>query len=357
MSKVRAIAIHLPQFHPIPENNEWWGTGFTEWTNVAKAKPLFKNHYQPHVPSDLGFYDLRLPEARQAQADLAKQYGIYGFCYYHYWFHGKRLLERPVDEIVSSGKPDFPFMLCWANGSWTRTWDGNDNILIEQKYSIEDDENHIDYLLKFFSDPHYIKVEGKPVFAICRTETMPFPDKTAQLWKQKTKEAGFPDLYLIRMEMFEAGYPAEKIGFDAAAEFQPDWRNFPSRKRSFLTKLRLILGINNDPFNYHSIFNYDEIVDKMLQKKKVDYKLFPGVTPGWDNTPRKKKGAIIFQNSTPGVYKRWLKTVINNFQPYSGEENFIFINAWNEWAEGNHLEPCHKWGREYLQATLDAQKP
>ena len=351
---IRPIAIHLPQFHPIPENDEWWGTGFTEWTNVSKATPLFKGHYQPHLPADLGFYDLRLEEARVAQARMARDFGIYGFCYYHYWFHGKRLLNRPVDEIVASGKPDFPFMLCWANGSWTRTWDGTDNLLIEQTYSPADDLEHIRYLIGVFRDERYIKIDGKPVFAICRTEMMPDPVATAALWRTEARKAGFKDIYLVRMEMFEAGYPATKIGFDAAAEFQPDWRNFPSRQQSFAARLLHRLGLGNDPHIVHQVFLYEDIVRKMLAKPAVDYKLFPGITPGWDNTARKNSGGIIFKDSTPELFGSWFKEILRKFTPYSTEENFIFINAWNEWAEGNHLEPDRKWGTAYLAAIKQA---
>jgi len=165
MNSVRPIAINLPQFHPIRQNNEWWGEGFTEWTNVTRAKPLFKGHYQPHLPADLGFYDLRLSESREAQAQMAKHYGIHGFCYYHYWFNGQRLLERPLQEILYMGKPDFPFMLCWANENWTRRWDGmDDDILMCQNYSEEDDIAHMTYLMRYFKDPRYITVDGKPVF-------------------------------------------------------------------------------------------------------------------------------------------------------------------------------------------------
>lgn len=349
---IRPIAIHLPQFHPIPENDQWWGTGFTEWTNVAKARPLFKDHYQPHLPSHLGFYDLRLEEARIAQAEMARSFGIYGFCYYHYWFHGRRLLNRPIDEIIRSGKPDFPFMLCWANGSWTRTWDGNDNILMEQTYSPEDDLAHIRFLTGVFKDPRYIKIDGKPVFAICRTEMMPDPNTTAALWRDEIKKAGFEDLYLIRMEMFEAGYPATKIGFDASAEFQPDWRNFPPSIRPFYSKIMNRLG-RKDPFIMNNVYQYSDIVEKILSKPRVDYKLFPGIMPGWDNSARKSAGATIMRDSTPELFKHWLKEITHRFTPYSDQENFIFLNAWNEWAEGNHLEPDRKWGTAYLEAIKD----
>ena len=179
MKKIRPIAIYLPQYHPIPENDEWWGKGFTEWTNATKARPLFDGHYQPHLPTDLGFYDLRLAEARIAQAEMAKQYGIYGFCYYHYWFNGKLVLERPLEEVLKSNRPDFPFMMCWANENWTKVWDGNSNqILLEQKYSEQDDLDHIRYLLPYLKDPRYIKVNGKPILAIYKSALLPNFEKT-----------------------------------------------------------------------------------------------------------------------------------------------------------------------------------
>src|SRR6476620_7799168 len=179
ITNIKPIAIHLPQFHPIPENDEWWGKGFTEWTNVTKAKPLFKGHYQPHLPADLGFYDLRLPEIREQQAQLAKEYGIYGFCYYHYWFNGRRLLERPFEEVFKSGKPDFPFMLCWANENWTRVWDGmNNEVLLAQNYSEEDDRAHIKTLIPYFKDSRYIKINRKPIIAIYRSSSLPNPKRT-----------------------------------------------------------------------------------------------------------------------------------------------------------------------------------
>src|SRR5262249_26983694 len=197
-ANVRAIAFHLPQFHPIPENDKWWGKGFTEWTNVVKAKPLFPGHYQPHLPADLGFYDLRLPEARAAQAELAADYGIYGFCYFHYWFHGRQLLERPVNEILRTGEPDFPFCLCWANESWSRPWDGGEKeILIEQCYSEADDLAHIRALLPFFLDERYIRVMGCPFFGVYRASKLPDPQRTTDLWRREAVRAGLKGLFLV----------------------------------------------------------------------------------------------------------------------------------------------------------------
>ena len=370
---IRPIAIHLPQFHPIPENDEWWGKGFTEWTNVVKARPLYKGHYQPHLPADLGFYDLRLPEARQAQADLAKQYGIYGFCYYHYWFNGRRVLERPVNDILESGKPDFPFMLCWANENWTRVWDGGEqHILLEQVYSAEDDLNHIRALIPFFKDARYIKIDGKPVFAIYRSTVFPDIRQTIRTWREEASKHNL-ELYLCRFESSGVAGKEYMTGFDAAIEFQPQVKSNEPEKIStlkdeislrniqrsiaFRTK-RLInnpgetIGLKQKPQLKGSVAPYKDYVEGGIQRYNtpIDYKLFRSVCPGWDNSSRRKNGYAILDGSTPELFESWIKGALRNFEPYSSEENLFFINAWNEWAEGNHLEPCQKWGRAYLEA-------
>ncbi|HTL48427.1 MAG TPA: glycoside hydrolase family 99-like domain-containing protein [Verrucomicrobiae bacterium] len=355
--KLRPVAFYLPQFHPIPENDEWWGKGFTEWTNVTKAKPLFPGHYQPHLPADLGFYDLRLADAREAQARLASSYGIQGFCYYHYWFNGRRVLERPFDEVLSMGKPDFPFMLCWANENWTRNWDGdNKKILLQQVYSEEDDRRHMQWLAYAFRDKRYIRVDGKPVFLIYRAANMPNPAKTAEVWRDEARRQGIGEIYLCRVESFadERKSPAE-IGFDAGVEFQPAYGELGlplqrSKRWKFLRKLRLADRVYDEQI----IFDYQAVAEKMLARPLPAYKRFPGVTPSWDNSARRKKHAVILKDASPALYEKWLKGAAERFTPPSAEENFIFINAWNEWAEGNHLEPCRKWGHAYLEATRRA---
>lgn len=360
-SAARLIAFYLPQFHPIPENDEWWGKGFTEWTNVTKARPQFSGHYQPHLPSDLGFYDLRLKEARQAQADLAKEYGIYGFCYYHYWFNGQRILERPFNEVLKSGEPDFPFCLCWANENWTKRWDGKEQeILMKQVYGDEDDRKHINYLAQVFQDPRYIRIEGKPLFLVYRASKLPNPLKTTNIWREEAKKLGIGELFLCRVESFrnEQNNP-QKIGFDAAVEFQPDWsklgKTLQSRKRWEIARK---FGLADQAYAIHKIFDYQTIVERMLSKPTPNYLRFPCVTPSWDNTARRQVGANILKDSTPEIYEYWLKTVIRKLTSQSQKENpqVVFINAWNEWAEGNHLEPCQRWGRAYLEATLRAIK-
>lgn len=354
---IRAIAFYLPQFHPIPENDRWWGKGFTEWTNVAKARPLFPGHEQPHLPADLGFYDLRVPEVREAQADLARQYGIHGFCYYHYWFHGKRLLERPFNEVLASGQPDFPFCLCWANENWTRQWDGlEQEILMKQKYSKSDDLRHIRWLLHAFQDPRYVKIDGKPVFLVYRARKLPTPMETTEIWRQEARKAGFPDLFLCRVESYQE--PREDpalVGFDAAVEFQPDGEFLgPPLKKSHYWQVLRKLRLSNPMFGKNWIFEYAAVVESMLRKPVPSYLCFPGVTPRWDNTARRKAGVSLLVESTPERYEYWLREVIRRFVPKSRTHNFVFINAWNEWAESAYLEPCRQWGRAYLEATRNA---
>jgi lipopolysaccharide biosynthesis protein len=372
MSKsIRPIAFHLPQFHPIPENDAWWGKGFTEWANVTKAKPLFKGHYQPHLPADLGFYDLRVPEVREEQAKLANEYGIYGFCYYHYWFNGKRLLERPVEEILKSGKPDFPFMLCWANENWSRTWDGGDNvILMRQEYSDRDAQLHCQALIPYFRDERYIKIGYKPVFVVYKPQIIPGVERYIDTFRGEAQKAGI-ELYICAVENQETVDDAMfSFVFDAAIEFQPQSKfllNFMEETfdkkyhQSFGKKIygRMLNKLRQtEAYEYmiHKIrfhLDYNEYVDYVLANYKYaeTYKRFPGVSPMWDNTSRRGKKAFLLKNSNPEKYAQWLKFHYENFAPLSEAENFIFINAWNEWAEGNHLEPCQKWGHSFLEAT------
>ena len=360
LEQLRLIAFYLPQYHPIPENDAWWGKGFTEWTNVTKAKPLFKGHYQPHLPADLGFSDLRLPEVRQAQADLAREHGIYGFCYYHYWFNGRRILERPFNEVLESGKPDFPFCLCWANENWTRVWDGQDKqLLLEQKYSEEDDRLHIRSLVDAFRDKRYIRIDGKPVFLVYRTAKMTNPLQTASIWREEARKLGIGEIFLCRVESFSGdgmNLDPAQIGFDAAVEFQPDGRYVaaPLYKHRFWHILRKF-GLSSMVYEQNNVFSYPEFVENNITlKNDPTYKFFPCVTPQWDNSARRKTGATIFKDSTPELYEKWLKFTIEKFIPNSPQENLVFINAWNEWGEGNHLEPCQRWGKSYLEATKRA---
>ncbi len=354
---LKTIAIHLPQFHPIPENDAWWGKGFTEWTNVAKAKPLFDGHYQPHIPADLGFYDLRLEESRVAQAALAQEYGIDGFCYYHYWFNGKRLLNRPLDDMLRSKKPDFPFMLCWANENWSRRWDGDDRqVLMRQDYSAEDDRQHIRFLIEhFFSDPRYIRVDGKPFFLIYRPQLFPDIRRTIELWRGQAKETGAGDLYIGYMQSFGFREAPEKFGFDCAVEFEPDFGLAQTlrKKPSIINRVLNRLG-KRQPAMQNTILSYGDYVALKLGDTAKSPSTFKSVSPMWDNSPRRKRDAVIFQGSTPELYGQWLRHAAKVAMASRQTNQFLFINAWNEWAEGNHLEPCQRWGRKYLESTLSA---
>ncbi len=386
--KLRPIAIHLPQFHPFPENDEWWGKGFTEWTNVTKAKPLYEGHYQPQLPADLGFYDLRLADCRLEQEKLAKEYGFYGFCYYHYWFNGKLLMERPLEEKLNNPKEDFPFMLCWANENWTRIWDGGENnILMAQDYNMEDHIAHINYLMPFFKDERYIKIDGKAVFAVYRTTKIPEFDKVAEIWKQEAKKQGV-ELYITRFESFgERGEEFMSENIDASIEFQPhsglkvlndkeyqkslankenhkslrDEISMATIKQSFdhWSKKLKLKNISDDGKPDGKIIEYSEFIQFDIEhgkSEKVHHKFYKCACPGFDNTARKSKNYVILKDSTPELFKHWVEEKIKLFTPYSEEENLFFINAWNEWAEGNYMEPNRKWGRAYLEALKDIFK-
>jgi lipopolysaccharide biosynthesis protein len=353
----RLIAFYLPQFHPIPENDEWWGTGFTEWTNVTRAKPLFRGHYQPHLPADLGFYDLRLPEVRQAQADLAEEYGIHGFCYYHYWFNGRRVLERPFNKVLESGKPDFPFCLCWANENWTRAWDGRsgENLLV-QNYCEDDDRKHLQWLATAFSDPRYIRINGKPLFMVYRSGLLPDPIRTTNIWREEAVRLGIGEIFLCRVESLvsEKKLDPNTVGFDAAVDFQPDWSNLgiPTRRSPAWNFIRK-LGMSESAYGTHRIYDYRNVVEQALSRVPASYPRIPCVTPGWDNSPRRTKDAVILTGSSPRAYEEWLRAAIQESKTMA-PRGLVFINAWNEWAEGNHLEPCQEWGFAYLEATRQA---
>jgi FkbM family methyltransferase len=351
-SPARLIAFNLPQFHPIPENDHWWGTGFTEWTNVAKGKPLYPGHYQPHIPADLGFYDLRLSESREAQADLAREYGIEGFCYWHYWFNGKRLLERPFQEVLKSGKPDFPFCLAWANENWTRRWDGwTEDILMEQAYGGElDDQAHFEFLLPALKDPRAIRIDSKPVFLIYRPAHLPNAEGTLRLWRELAEQAGLPGLYLIGIRThFESdALDYRELGFDGQLFFQPDFSSMEAIPAESYPETEA---------SETKVIRYAEACRRFQHRFEPfaqDPHNFPCVTPGWDNSPRRKKGAIVLHESDPQSYGEWLQLEINRMGERTTEHKLVFINAWNEWAEGNHLEPDLKHGHQFLQATRDA---
>ena len=347
-SSLKLIAIYLPQYHPISENDEAWGKGFTEWTNVSKAKPLYPSHYQPHVPVGNNYYDLRSDEIRKEQIDLAKEYGIEGFCYYYYWFNGKQVLETPITKLLKNKDLDFPFCICWANENWTKRWDGNDkDIIIPQDHNFEDDYNFIHSLFPFFADERYITINDKPVVVIYRTELFPDIKKTSEIWREEARKAGYKGIYLVRVEGFERNVDPADIGFDASMEFAPDFHE---------------LGENlNENGNLHSnldelgVYSYKTMMENMIKRESPSYKMFRSVTPAWDNTPRKGASGLIIENSSAEDYEYWLTKAINYTEKNrDGEEKIVFINAWNEWGEGNHLEPDEKNGYNYLKKTKRA---
>jgi len=353
----RLIALYLPQFHPIPENDEWWGKGFTEWTNVTKARPLYRGHHQPRLPSDLGFYDLRVPEVREAQAQLARECGIEGFCYWHYWFGGgRRIMERPFDEVLQSGKPDFPFCLAWANHSWTAIWRGQaKKILIEQTYpGVEDEKEHFEALRAAFLDPRYIRVDGKPVFVVFRPWELPDPDGFISHWRRLAQENGLQGMYFVAMS--NNFLDPRLRSFDAITSNPPydflETRKTSSkilsrlRSRNFGSRLNKWLG----NFRIPARFNYNQVVESALDGVPDEPRYLPCVIPNWDNTPRSGVRGIVYENATPALFRRFLMKAIKRISNRPAQQRIIFLKAWNEWAEGNFLEPGSDFGRGFLDA-------
>ena len=361
MSKPKIIAFYLPQFHPTPDNDKWWGKGFTEWTNVGKAKPLFKGHYQPKVPADLGYYDLRLPEVREAQAELAKEAGIYGFCYYHYWFgNGKEELELPFNEVLRLGKPDFPFMLCWANESWHKKFWNKDGvgsskeILIEQTYPGEQD--HIDHfyrLLPAFKDPRYIQINGKPAFMIYKPLEFPNIKEFIALWNNMAIKEGFNGIYFIghvqNFKDIEKIKNFKEFGLNAvntALVWNP--RDILSDQKMFLWKNRFYKRILARPLS----FKYKKMMPYFISPYNKLQNFFPTIIPNWDHSPRSGINGYIINDSTPEDFITHIKQVLEIVKEF--DEPIIFLKAWNEWGEGNYMEPDLKYGKGYILALKKA---
>ena len=346
LSNIKAIAYYLPQFHPIPENDSWWGKGFTEWTNTAKAKPLFRGHYQPHVPADLGFYDLRVPETRAAQAEMAREYGVYGFCYYHYWFAGKRVLERPFNEVLQSKQPDFPFCLCWANQTWTGVWHGAPNrILIEQTYpGISDHQRHFATLLPAFLDERYIKVDNKPIFFIYEASKLPEPRRTIELWQNMAIKAGLVGIHFVSVSGIGRWNPLDH-GFDAISP-PPNWALRPWG--SPREPLKWLKNKFERARGLPTIERYEKWLRTQKKYNDIAEKYYPCVTHAWDNTPRSGKNGFVLKNSSPELFKMALEDAIESVQKNPDDRKIIMLKSWNEWAEGNHLEPDLKSGDSYL---------
>jgi glycosyltransferase involved in cell wall biosynthesis len=339
----KLIAFYLPQFHPIRENDEWWGKGFTEWTNVSAATPNFVGHVQPRLPADLGFYDLRVPEVLDAQVQLARRYGVYGFCFHYYWFDGYRLLERPIGQFLERPQLDFPFCISWANENWTRRWDGQEHeVLMRQSYGPDFALNFIRDVIPILNDPRYIRLEGAPVLMVYRITDLPDPCVTVEVWRDECRKAGITALHLVAVQSFGISDP-RPFGFDAAVEFPP-------HTDRFLLDPKTYPGV--DPAFDGYLEDYQRVVDHQLGKPLPDYVLYRGVMPSWDNTPRRKRRAHILVNATPELYRTWLRGVTAQTMTLAAsKEPLIFVNAWNEWAEGAILEPDAANGHLFLQAT------
>jgi glycosyltransferase involved in cell wall biosynthesis len=344
---VKLICFYLPQFHAIPENNAWWGKGFTEWSNVQPALPQFAGHYQPRIPDELGYYNLLDPAVQRRQIELAKLYGIEGFCFYFYWFGGKRLLEAPIENYLNDISLDLPFCLCWANENWSRRWDGLDSeILIAQEHSPEDDIAFIQYVARYMRDRRYIRIDGKPLLLVYRPSLLPSAKETSRRWRQWCRDNDIGEIYLAYTQSFETIDPI-KYGFDAAIEFPPN-NSAPPNLTNSVTPLDKNFGC--------TVYDWRTFVERSEHYKSPGYKLFRGVCPSWDNTARRKSRSTVFLNSSPSLYQRWLENAIRCTQQSftNPDEQLVFINAWNEWAEGAYLEPDARYGYAYLQATNNA---
>lgn len=379
--RARLIAFYLPQYHAIAENSAWWGEGFTDWVNVQRAEALFPGHHQPHIPSELGYYDLGSAEVRHRQAGLAREYGIEGFCYWHYWFNGKRLLEMPFQAVLREQSPDFSFCLAWANETWNRRWDGRDSEMLQrQDYGGKDDHlNHIRALLPALGDPRAISVDGKPILLIYLPHRIPRVEEMIEIWRVEAARSGLPGLHLVaihthfsvplptrRAEVWaylgipgaaRRAYPRRDFrttGFDAELTFQPN----VMMMRPWLRERVMMRARRQQPMSagIHGLLEYGRSWRNAHRAEQVWFPdAYPTVFPHWDNSPRRRNvRATIFVGSSPQLYQAWLEEVVDWVQGRPQDKRLIFINAWNEWAEGAHLEPDQQNGRAYLEATWRA---
>jgi hypothetical protein len=344
---VRVIAFYLPQFHPIPENDRWWGPGFTEWTNVTRAVPLYRGHDQPRRPGELGYYDLRVREVRHRQAELARKYGIHGFCYYYYWFSGRRLLERPLELMLADHDLDFPFCLCWANESWSRRWDGSErDILIEQSYGPDDPSRFIRDVAPVLRDPRFITVDGSPMLLVYRPAVIPDVREVLRTWRTTAAEVGLPGLHVCGVQSNDYTSGLED-GFDAMVEFPPHsipvdeiTREVPDVASDFSGKI----------FSYADVVRYCTALGSCIRLP-----VYRGLMTSWDNTARRGLASHIYYDSTPEHYEVWLRRLLAyTRRHHQGDHRLLFVNAWNEWAEGAYLEPDEKHRYGYLEATARA---
>jgi len=339
------VAFYLPQFHPIPENDAWWGEGFTEWHNVTRALPQFEGHAQPRLPAELGFYDLRLPAVMRRQMQLAREYGIGAFCSYFYWFGGKSLLEDPLRQWLADPTLDLPLCLCWANENWSRQWDGRaDDILIGQQHSAADDLAFIAHVAHYLADPRYLRVDGKPLLLVYRPGLLPDARVTAGRWRDWCRANGVGDIHLAYVQSFDRVDP-RAIGFDAAVEFPPN----DTTLTPITARQRLI-----NPGYAGSVFDWRELARASMTQREPGYPRYPGVNPAWDNEPRRSARGRVFAHASPRGYRDWLRQAIATARQRFASQPLVFINAWNEWAEGAVLEPDARLGHAWLQATRDA---
>ena len=361
-SCARTLALYLPQFHPVPENDAWHGPGFTEWTNVARARPLFRGHDQPNVPSELGFYDLRLPEAREAQAALAASHGIEGFVYWHYWFgRGRRMLERPFSDVLSSGRPNFPFCLAWANSSWSGVWYGEpDRTLVKQTYpGAADHARHFMEILPALRDERYVRVDDRPLFVVFAPSELPDANGFAGLWRGLAEEHGLPGLHLVGFDHQE-GWRADAHGFDGVVLSRLDemFRLRPigtarrlRRWASHRPRLRALALRGRRPVH---VYRFADLAPRLVPGAAPLEESYPCVIPNWDNTPRAGARGSVGYGSTPDLFVHQLRHAIDFVSPLPADHRLLFVKSWNEWAEGNYLEPDLRWGRAYLEALASA---
>ena len=345
----KVLAYYLPQFHPTPENDLWWGRGTTEWNNVSRAVPQYVGHYQPRLPGELGYYDLRVEDNLRRQVELAQLYGIYGFVFYYYWFDGRRLLDMPINRLVNSPDIDFPFCLCWANESWTRRFDGTcGEILVEQSETVESYSAFIESAIPYMADRRYIRVGGRPLLVIYRPSFVPECRTTLEAWRTSCVKAGIGDPYIIGVREHTWDADLLELGFDAQSEFHPGtlFRHCENITNRIEYVRRDFGGL---------VFDYRDVVENRKYFRYRHPKLYRAVMPMWDNTPRRNNMGMIFEGATPALYGRWLTDVIADTRSKEDlDEPFVFVNAWNEWGEGTYLEPDRRYGYAFLQATRDA---
>jgi lipopolysaccharide biosynthesis protein len=343
----RVLAYYLPQFHPIPENDAAWGPGFSEWTNVARARPLFRGHEQPVLPGELGFYDLRLAETRVAQAELARAHGVAGFVYWHYWFEGRRLLERPFEEVLASGEPDFPFCLGWANTSWTGIWYGAPNsVIVEQTYGGEQDyRRHFEHVLPALRDRRYVRVEGRPLFLVFQPSELPDAREFCRLWQRWAADSGLGGLHLVGFS--RPGIDPTRTGFDAAVPHSPRPSTVKDRGlRRAWRKLRR---------RPHHV-DYADYVARPYDDR-IEGTTYPVALSNWDNTPRSRERGFVLTDSDPDRFRVHLERCLASVAHHPPERRLVFLKSWNEWAEGNYVEPDARYGRGWLEAIRAALDP